>query len=223
MFSIGIVAHQDREGMAEELKAQVDADFMSVDTGHLGPGTNHRLVWATLLHGTDAPWCVVLEEDALPVKDFGSQLHDVLLAAPSPVVSLYLGRLRPPQYQALIQDALTTAQATDAHWITSTHCLHAVGLAIRTELVADMLDSLKPYLPIDAAIGRWARQCGHQIAYTVPSLVDHADVPTLIAHPDGKDRTAGRVAWQLGSRTRWNSTTVALQTNQREPVATTFT
>jgi len=209
MFGLGVVAHIDREQMAEDLKAEIDADFMSVDLGHLGAGTNHRIVWS-VLSDLDSEWSVVLEEDAVPVVDFRSQLDEVLTAAPTDIVSLYLGRLRPPQYQDKIGDALAKAQANDAHFIVSNHCLHAVALAVRTNLVPYMLAGMKPYLPVDQAIGRWCRQRGHHIAYSVPSICDHRDLPSLIDHPDGRQRVPGRVAWQWGQRTAWFKTTVDL-------------
>lgn len=207
-FALGIVAHHDRAFMADKLMDDLDADFCSMDDGHLGPGTNHRIVWS-VISDANAEWSVVIEEDAQPVPGFRDQLDAALITAPAPIVSLYLGRLRPPQYQGQILDALQRADEHDAHWITSRHCLHAVALAVKTELVPDMLAKL-PMLPIDQAIGTWARKRGHQIAYSVPSLVDHADGPTLIRHPDGKDRPAGRVAWRTGTRDSWLSASTAL-------------
>lgn len=126
---------------------------------------------------------MVLEDDALHVSSWHAQLEAALETAPTPIVSFYLGRLRPPT----CLDALDKADANDAHWIVSNHCLHAVALAIRTELVDDMLRALRAYLPIDQAIGRWARQRAHEVAWA-PSLVDHADIGSLIRHLDGAPR-----------------------------------
>lgn len=211
-YGLGIVAHVDRYGTAEELKTQLETDhrcaFMSVDTGHLGPGTNHRIVWS-VLSDLDSDWSVVLEDDALPVPEFLGQLDNVLLASPTDIVCLYLGRLRPPQYQAKISDALEKADANDAHWIISDRCLNAVAVAIKTSLIPDMLANL-PVIPIDQAITKWARKRGHRTGYPVPSLVDHADTPTLIKHPDGKPRVPGRVAWRTGTRDTWTSASVSL-------------
>jgi hypothetical protein len=67
---------------------------------------------------------------------------------------------------------------------------------------------MKFYLPIDENIGQWSRRQGWPIAYTVPSLVDHADGPTLITHPDGAEREPGRVAWRTGTHFTWNSDAV---------------
>lgn len=193
--------------MAHELAAAVGATFMSIDDGALGAEGNHRRVWHELAK-QDTDWSVVLEDDAVPVSDFNDQLAMALAAAPTPVVSLYLGRQRPPQFQTLIKQATETAD-DDTCWLTSTHMLHAVGVAIRTELVPSLIGSVSN-LPADQHIGVWARRVRHQIAYSWPSLVDHSDVPTLVNHPDGADREPGRTAWRVGSRPHWTSKSVPL-------------
>ena len=207
-YRIGIVSHHTRLKMSDLLCVEVEADLLSIDPGNIGAGSNHKRVWAELAT-FDTDWSVVLEDDAVPVIGFRDQLAKALTAAPAPIVSLYLGQLRPPNAQPKILDAIAKADANEAHWIISDRCLHAVGLAVRTELIEDMLANLKAYLPIDQAIGRWARTKGHEIAYTVPSLVDHADTSTLINHPDGKPRTPGRIAHRTGTRATWNSASVA--------------
>jgi len=195
--------------MADELAAMTKADFVSVDQGNLGASTNHRIVWRSLHNGTTAHWLVVLEEDAVPVNDFRAQLAEVLRVAPTPIVSLYLGKQRPPRHQGAIQNALARADSAGAQWITSNQLLHAVGVAVRTILVPDMLANL-PVLPIDQAISKWARAHRYQIGYCIPSLVQHRDGPSLISHPDGKARVPGRVAWRVGTRPRWSSVVVPL-------------
>ena len=119
-------------------------------------------------------------------------------------MSLYLGRQRPPQHQPDIQEALAKADANEAHWIISNQLYHAVAVAIRTRRHPHMLANMRPYLPIDENIGQWARRNNLPIAYTVPSLVDHHDTPTLIQHPDGAERDPGRVAWRTGTHDVWN-------------------
>lgn len=207
-LAIGIVAHISRLSTAEWLAKTVDAEYLSVDDGSLGAERNHCRVWRWLSE-QPADWVICLEDDALPVPDFRNQLAQVLEVAPTPIVSAYLGKLRPPKYQRAIEGALNRADAEDAHWITSNHLLHAVGVAVRSRLVTDMLNNL-PVLPIDLAIARWARAHKYGIAYTVPSLVGHRDKPSLIAHPDGIARTPGRVAWRVGTRDHWTSASVPL-------------
>ena len=202
MFSIGIVAHQSRTTQAKSLAKQVKADFISIDTGLLGCDDNHTTVQSHLWALKDE-WSVILEDDAQPVQDFPDQLTQALTVAPTPIVSLYLGRRRPPHFQHRIAAATQKADRDDSHWIIGSHLLHAVGYAIKTELLESLLN-FDSDLPIDQHITRWAQtQHGHPISYTWPSLVDHEDGPTLVDHPDGSPRRPGRKAWLTGTRTEW--------------------
>lgn len=211
MYALGVVGHVDRAEMAVSLAAEVGADAMEVDDGTLGCEANHRRVWARLArYYTDFGWSVVLEDDAVPVADFDAQLSAALNVAPAPIVSLYLGRLRPPQHQPAISALVESDPA--AHWFVARRLLHAVGVAIRTDLVPDMLALIGGSgRPIDEAISSWAAVRGLPVAYTWPSLVDHADTPTVIArHADGRPRAAGRVAWRCGGRPAWCADTAPL-------------
>lgn len=163
-------------------------------------------MWEALAHRT-SDWIVVLEDDAIPVPDFRAQLAQALTAAPTPVVSLYLGRKRPPQWQQRVSAALRRTFADDACWITANHMLHAVAIAVRADLVPSLL-AHRTRLPWDEHFTTWAQR--HGVSYTVPSLVDHADTGTLIAHRDGEPRPCGRVAWLCGRRTAWTDKAVTM-------------
>lgn len=209
MLAIGIVAHTSRAQQAKILANTVNAAFISIDNGVMGCDENHYAVQHHLA-GLHTTWSVVLEDDATPVEGFTDQLHHALIMAPTPIVSLYLGRKRPPHWQKRIGSAVLEARGLDANWIISTHLLHAVGYAIRTEL----LDSLLRYEsthPVDEHITAWAQSYGHTIAYSTPSLVDHRDEPTIVHHRDGAPRRPGRKAWTVGTRTHWNTTAVMLR------------
>lgn len=209
--AIGIVAHTNRSSMAEDLAGQVDADYMSIDNGALGPNRNHHHVWSELVDSKQQ-WVCVLEDDAQPIKDFRTQLHQALTAAPTPVVSLYLGTGNPPQWQHRIKHATIHADKANAAWITTNRLLYGVAVCTYTSLIPAMLASIErdqqisPLLPFDQAARNWASRIG----FTWPSLVDHADTPTLINHPDGSPRTQPRRAWRVGGRDRWTQRTVAL-------------
>jgi len=209
MIAIGIVAHPAREAMAEKLAQAVDADIVMVDGAGMGCTPNHIATWrATAERGQG--WTLILEDDAIPVHGFREQLSLALAAAPDPVASMYLGRRMPPQFQARIGAAVQLAERQSACWIRSVEGLHAVALCMKTDLVEDFLARRHPQLPIDQAVGRWARGRGLQISYSVPSIVQHADPPTLVSHPDGIPRRPGRVAWRLGTRDEWTSDYVQL-------------
>jgi hypothetical protein len=188
----------------------VHACFVSVDDGTLGPQENHRRAWQHLAT-TKAAFGVVLEDDCLPVAGFLQQLPAVLDAAPTDVVSLYLGTGRPRHLQKRIGNAVATANAERAHWIVGDRLLHGVAICIRTNLVASMLEATEGTdRPIDYAIRDWANAHQHPIGFCVPSLVDHRDGPTLVNHPDGEPRTQPRIAWRTGTRHHWTSKMVNL-------------
>lgn len=208
MIPIGVVAHTSRAPQAKALAKQVQAAFISIDNGILGCDDNHEAVQNHLAN-LPSTWSVVLEDDAQPVDDFRQQIEACLPLSPSPIVSFYLGRKRPPQWQHRICKALAHAKTRDAHWAISTHMLHAVGYAIRTDLLPSLL-SHTTALPVDQHIGHWGRQYGHTIAYTLGSLVDHTDLPTTVQHPDRQDRDAGRKAWTVGGHHRWTTESVTL-------------
>ena len=213
-YAIGIVAHLDRLERAERLADLVDARHLSYDDGTKGCTGNHLFVWDALAKSGLAmkDWGVVLEDDAEPIPGFSDQLQAALAAAPAPIVSLYLGTGYPVHWQGRVKRAVDAADS----WIVSDSSLiHAVGVAIKADLIADMLDSAtsdgKPLRPIDEKISAWARASHHFVAYTQPSLVDHADDGSIIGiHPDGMPRTKPRKAWKVGGRENWRSRPVLL-------------
>ena len=210
--TIGIVAHTSRAEQAHKLAETVDATYLSMDDGQYGCEGNHHRTWQWLQDFATTEWALTLEDDAEPVPAFREQVTAALAASPAPVVSLYLGRLRPPHWQNAIQYATERANQHNAHFIRATHLLHAVAVAIRTDLIPDMLANTRTSRrPWDFAIAAWALQSGHQIAYTWPSLCDHTDGPPAITrHPDKAPRPPGRKAWQVGDRDVWEPTTVEM-------------
>jgi GR25 family glycosyltransferase involved in LPS biosynthesis len=202
VIAIGIVAHLQRVAMTEHLADQTGAQIISYDDGTLGCTKNHLAVWKRLAD-TDADWKICIEDDAVPVDGFQNQLEHALEVAPAGIVSLYLGRLRPPQWQHMIQPAIDRADTSGAHWLVSRQLLHAVGIAMRGDLVDDMLAHLDGETPIDEAINTWVNRRMYRVAYCWPSICDHADTETLIQHRDGQNRESGRVAWKTGTRETW--------------------
>lgn len=206
--AIGIVAHTARAAQAKALQREVRAEFVSFDSGLIGCEANHWMVREHLA-ALPSTYSVILEDDAAPIAGFREQLHAALAVTPAPIVSLYLGRQRPVSWMPRVEAALAEANRIGAHWVTGPRLLHAVGYAIRT----DLLDSLQHHTSTQSAdrhVTSWAHRHRHRVAYTVGSLVDHRDGPTLVAHPDGQDRLPGRTAWQVGGHDTWNATAVVL-------------
>ncbi|ORW51341.1 hypothetical protein AWB90_05305 [Mycobacterium paraense] len=202
--------------MAHLLASTVRPDHVAVDDGRLGCEGNHRRAWEWLrANAADSTgWSLVLEDDSQPVEGFRDQLDAALAVAPSPVVSLYLGRERPPYAQERIARAVVRA-GDRASWIIAPRMWFAVGIAVLNDLVPDLAQYLerdpRKSRPIDETIGRWAMKHGRSVAYTWPSLVDHTDVtPAIEQRADRQRRDRGRRAWLVGGRQRWTTDSVRL-------------
>ena len=200
---LGVVSDCRRAEMGSALFDSTVADILMVDNGTRGCSGNHAAMWRELAK-SPAEWNVVLEDDAVPVDDFRDQLDAALAVAPAPIVSLYLG-------YGYIDDPYTKgfldrARAQGAHWlVTHGRVLHAVALAVRGDLVESLARGALPIAdrgrPIDRAVSNWARSAGVEVAYSLPSLVDHADEASLVT----RYRRGARRAWRVGTRDAWSS------------------
>ena len=111
--------------------------------------------------------------------------------------SLYAGLHFPRHLAPPLAGYIHAAAQRGERWVQASTLNHAVAVAIRQDLVDDMLDNIEllvDYMPIDEAITVWCQERGHEVSYCVPSIVDHADGPTLIDHPDGIERDMPRRA-----------------------------
>jgi len=198
-ISIGVVADLRRGEMGAELAEKVQADHLSIDTEGLGCTWNHSTMWRTHAENP-ADFCLVLEDDAVPVDGFRDQLAAALAEAPAGIVSLYLGRGYIDDRRT--ENFLRRAEVLDTNWIvTHGRIMHAVALAVRSDLITELVDNLPTgKQPFDRALSMWTRRRGHQIAYSWPSLVDHADHPSLVTRYNRSERRA----WRTGVREDWH-------------------
>lgn len=215
---IGVVAHVSREHLVEELQRHTTVDIIRWDDGVPGVNgcaDNHIRVLQALrryAYWSDE-WCVVLEDDARPAPDFRQQLNKALARPESPLVALYLGTGNPKgATQQAIEPAIRAAEAADSHWITADWFMSGVGYAVRASSVSDLIEFMSSNGgPADNRINDWSHHVGIQTWYTQPSLVEHADEPSIIngAH-QAYDRITPRHAWRHGGRDEWLSSTVQM-------------
>jgi hypothetical protein len=149
---------------------------------------------------------MVLEDDAVPVPNLGYHLGQALFYAPSPVVSLYLGTGRPQ----FIQPKATRATSLGRPWIVHSRLLHCVAVVVRSDLIHDMHHVAREAAgsaaakPIDEAITEWTKGRMLPVAYTNPSLVEHAD-QARVAHHDWPDPAPiPRQAHRFGIPESWS-------------------
>lgn len=203
-IAIAIVSHVSRREAAFALSDNVKANALFEDSTGIGCEANHRRAWDWHTKmARSAEWSVTLEDDALPVDGFNDQLVAALAVAPAPIVSLYLGTDGREYWQSGIRYAIEHANPGTS-WLMAGALLHAVGVAIRSDVLPLHIGE---GLAIDTAIGNWAKRNGHQIAYSLPSLVDHADQQPIVQqrHGSAAQRMTPRTAHKVGTRTRWTS------------------
>jgi len=223
-FSIAVVGHHKRGESADNLIKQVGGDVVAFDPGDVGCELNHIVAWE-YVGDSNSEWGVVLEDDAISITDFRQQLGQALKYAPTPVVSLYLGRGRPPHYQ----DSIAQVISSDASFIVSKKLLSCVGVCIHRDYIPDMSGSVRrrwkweqrrrpsDASPIDEMMSDWCESLELSVSYTNPSLVQHADGPTLLdfhlskyKEEDMSSRNERRVAWRMGGRSKWDNSCIAL-------------
>lgn len=206
MISWAVMGHPARTREANVLAWALGGTLI-LDEDGVGENANGDRCWAA--HDPAAAWHVVLQDDALPVFDIARQAPAALAAAPASVVSFYLGTSYPP---ATVQPAKAAmARATDqgSAWITAPRLWWGVAIAIRTDLIPGMLAAVASIgRPYDERISRWCEADGHTVAYTWPSLVDHADGPSTI--PRIMPRMARRRAYRVGRPTSWATDPVSM-------------
>lgn len=210
---IGVVAHAKREVLASKLSGAVQPDAVSFDRtwppSAQGCADNHIRVLKSLngivRHGQ---WCVVLEDDAVPVDDFRQELHRALLRTDASLVGLYLGTGNPDgPTQRAIMPAVAAAEASESAWIVADWFISTVGYAVRSTWLADLITGISMMGgPVDNRISQWSQDAGLNTWYCQPSLVDHHDESSMLStftpHP--------RHAHRFGVRDQWNSLTVPM-------------
>lgn len=207
--SYAVMAHPARDRASLALSWLLGAVLVT-DEGD-GENATGDLAWQAARNRPGfelADWCLVMQDDARPVAAIHEQAPAALAAAPTPVVSFYLGTSYPEHTIAPARVAMLKADEDHAAWITAPRLFWGVAVAIRTELVPDMLRTVRrSRRPYDERISRWAEQAGHRISYTWPSLVDHADGESLVR---SRPRRKPRVAYRTGSADHWDTGYIAM-------------
>lgn len=198
-----VVAHTKRATQAQALAARLGAEIFT-DDGTLGEWGNRAraLAW-TADRGTHA---VVLEDDALPIPDFGECVRQAIEHKPGDMIGLYVGRQRPIRER--VEKAVAKADEIGASWLTCERLCWGVAMIVPTRAIASLLAYATRTIPGDRRLGEaWRAYTGRDVIYTWPSLVDHADGETVIKGRAA--RTPGRVAHRIGVPS-WADVSVAV-------------
>ena len=199
---IAVCGHVARREWALELSRSLSAP-VALDDGSLGSLPNHDRAWSLAADQGHA-WSLVLEDDAVLATDFVARATQALEAVPAiGAVSFYLGGGQPRPNTA--REAVHRAVRLGASWVRSPSAYWGVALALPTQHVHPMLQHVqRSALPYDTRFGTYL--CAYRMPcfYTVPSLVDHRDAPSLITTSKTlPTRTA--IAFDTNSKAIYNS------------------
>lgn len=187
-----VITHPSRRESADRLQKALMAG-LCIDQSGIGCDENHMRIWRHYAETLRSGWLLVVEDDALPGEDFVQRLSEVIERWPDHLISLYLGKVYPPQYQLKVQNMLFRARQKGSDHIALSALLHGVGYVLPVERIPAMLPLLEnSFRPIDERIGKaWRDTAGTKVIYPIPSLVDHDETLPSLVH----ERRPGRKAW----------------------------
>lgn len=198
--SFAVVGHHSRREAAEKLAASLGCP-LAMDEGDAGSLPNHDAAWR-LGHALGGDFVVVLEDDAVLVDGFAQHAAEALASMPRPgAVSFYTGTARP--FPARVEQAVQRAERLGLAWLESPAAFWGPALALPREQVRPMLRYVQRLdLPYDQRFTRYLYASRATCFYTMPSLVDHADGPSLLSRDD-EPRRAHRFGvpetWRTGA------------------------
>lgn len=200
-----IVGHHKRGEMAVRLAEQLEA-AVSMDYGQLGSNANHDRSWYWASTGKE-DWSAVLEDDIELTPNFHQHVLDAIQHVPTEgVLSLYTGYHQPAKMRVklasdrAIRDGKSFLRSYSLYW--------GPAVVMPTNLVRQMLSGVTRYnqFEYDQRFTCWTRRDRVPVYYTVPSLVEHVDIPSLV----WGIQTSPRKARLFGEPTGWNSEFVDL-------------
>jgi len=190
-LSIVMMAHPRRRESVERILAALDRDCTVVWDEHNDRHDTGRR--AMLAYDPESTHHAVIQDDVLVCRDLCAGLEQALAHVPDDVaVCGYVPSMRPAR--TLIEAAVLRAKAQCSSWIKMRTINTGTLIVVPTRLIPEMIacyDELerKGVPNYDRRISRFFElERNVPTYYTWPSLVDHADGPSLVAGRDGVDR-----------------------------------
>lgn len=215
-LSAAIMAHPARKGTALALQSSLDRDVPICWDPNPVPSADTAQRWVTgraawevgLAAGAD--WHMVLQDDVVACRDLLAGLEVALgrfPKRPTGLMSAYTGTGKP--HQGNVRRALKYALDRDHSWMCTRSLNWGLAIIAPTWTIEPMLawcsrprwtkPSKEPQ-NYDYRIGVYYRDVKKwRTWYTVPSLVDHLDGPSLVGHGRGPARSAHRFIGTTGS------------------------
>lgn len=215
-ISAAIMAHPVRKDHAERLQATLDRPVEIIYDENPVPSADPRQRWETgkrawKAYDPDADWHMVIQDDALPCGEFLAGVEEALsVLGPRGLFSAYTGA--PRRDQGHVHKAWNRALREGHSWMTTRSLCWGAAIAAPTNTIDAMLawcsHPVRAEQNYDMRIGRFYRDTLKWRAwYPVPSLVDHADVPSLVGHGQGRtsrvahEGSALDIDWSITPRT----------------------
>lgn len=189
-----VMAHPKREARAVALAEQLGAGIVW-DRGR-GLWDTARRAWLE----QDGEWHTVIQDDAIPSEGFAENIDRILEHCYPHPVSWYFGTLRPKA--DFTEPTAAQADREGASWIEGPGPWWAVAVSVHSSLVEEMVDQCdKSRLKADdARYTAHFRRLGLPCLYTWPSLIDHADLPSIA----GPGQRGIRKAYKFGEAGKFN-------------------
>ena len=165
--------------------------------------TNHDKAWQ--MYNASDDWLVVVEDDVELVPNFQKHVQDAIENMPDlGVLSLYAGYPRPERFR--VASAVQKAKQYGASYLRYNRVLWGPAVAMRTDMIDDMLNWVSGSdWPYDERFSQWMTARRISAFYTMPSLVDHADIDSLL----GRGGVPRKAYW-FEEPTHWNSKAISI-------------
>lgn len=192
-----VMAHPHRTELAEELQSSLDRPVEIIYDTNPVPSADPlqrwetgRRCWEAIDPGSD--WGIVIQDDAIACDDLLAGLEIALdQVGKEGLVSAYAGTGRPDQYH--IKKALRHAKEKGHAWMATRSLGWGVGIVAPTGTIPAMVKWCTQHgkkMPYDMRVGVYYRDVlKWRTWYTMPSLLDHRDGPSLVGH-GRKERNA---------------------------------
>jgi hypothetical protein len=196
-LSASIMAHPDRSALVDDLRMRLDRDVPVYWDDEGPPSGNGDRVWRTARAGwrmadPSADWHVLIQDDALPCRDFLAGLERALEHVPADAtVCPYLGRggSAPVRWSRMAAEA----DRRGAPFVASDRLMWGVAICLPVRLISDLIECAdRMYrVPDDMRVSGWTKRRKAEVWYPWPSLIDHRPVRSITKHR-GAERHAVR-------------------------------
>lgn len=133
-----------------------------------------------------ADWSMIVQDDVIPCLDLIPAMEQALAHVPERViVSPFVGQNQPRGYVQQIAETVERATETGASWLMTGGLMWGVAICVPTSTIPEMVawcNRMNQWRSYDKRVGQFYKRHSFRTWYTWPSLVDHRDVPSLLAH-----------------------------------------